>query len=72
MFKRLRLILKFGTSENGKQIITIHILPSISRSKENQIMKFGQLMEYIMRNIFLQNQTQNVVEKLVPDLLLKK
>ena len=35
-------------------------------------MKFGQLMEYIMRNIFLQNQTQNVVEKLVPDLLLKK
>ena len=72
MFKRLRLILKFGTSENGKQIITIHGLPSISRSKENQIMKFGQLMEYIMRNIFLQNQTQNVVEKLVPDLLLKK
>ena len=72
MFKRLRLILKFGTSENGKQIITIHVLPSISRSKENQIMKFGQLMEYIMRNIFLQNQTQNVVEKLVPDLLLKK
>ena len=72
MFKRLRLILKFGTSENGKQIITIHVLPSISRSKENQIMKFGQLMEYIMRNIFLQNQTQNVVEKLVPDLLLKR
>ena len=72
MFKRLRLILKFGTSENGKQIITIHVLPSISRSKENQIIKFGQLMEYIMRNIFLQNQTQNVVEKLVPDLLLKK
>ena len=29
-------------------------------------------MEYIMRNIFLQNQTQNVVEKLVPDFLLKK
>ena len=72
MLKRLRLILKFGTSENGKQIITIHVLPSISRSKENQIIKFGQLMEYIMRNIFLQNQTQNVVEKLVPDLLLKK
>ena len=29
-------------------------------------MKFGQLIEYNMRNIFLENHTQNVVEKLVP------
>ena len=29
-------------------------------------MKFGQLIEYNMRNIFLKNHTQNVVEMLIP------
>ena len=29
-------------------------------------MKFGQLIEYNMRNIFLKNHTKNVMEKLVP------
>ena len=32
------------TSQPGKQTIAIHILPSISKSKINQIMKFGQLI----------------------------
>ena len=36
----------------GQQIITIHILSNISRSKDNHTMKFGQLIEYKMRNIF--------------------
>ena len=39
------------TSQTGKQTIAIHILPNISRSKGNQAMKFGQLIEYNMRNI---------------------
>ena len=30
-------------------------------------MKFGQLIEYNMRNIFLGNHTQTMVEKLLPD-----
>ena len=30
------------------------MLTNISRSKENQAMKFGQLIEYNMRNIFLE------------------
>ena len=37
-------------------------------------MKFGQLIEYTMSNIFLiflKNHTQNVVEELVPDAFLK-
>ena len=34
-------------------------------------MKFGQLIEYNMTNIFLENNTQNVAEKLFPDLFLK-
>ena len=32
----------------------LHILPNISRSKRNQKMKFGQLIECDMRNIFLE------------------
>ena len=40
---------------------------NISRSKDNQTMKFGQLIEYNMRNIFLKNYAQNVLEKLVPE-----
>ena len=31
-----------------------------------------QLIEYNMRNIFLENHTQGVVEKLIPDALMKK
>ena len=34
--------------------MVIHILPNISRSKGNQAMKFGQLVKYNMRNIFLE------------------
>ena len=30
-------------------------------------MKFGQIIEYKMRNIFLENYTRNAVEKLFPD-----
>ena len=37
-----------------KQTIAIHILSNISRSKGNQVRKFGQLLEYNIRNIFLE------------------
>ena len=47
------LISKFMTSLTGKLLIAIHILPTILRSKGNQTMKFGQLIDYKMRNIFL-------------------
>ena len=55
------------TSQPGKQTNAIHMLPSISRSKGNQTMNFGQLMEYSMRNIFFKNHAQNLVEKLFPN-----
>ena len=41
-------------SQPGKQINVIHILPDISRSKGNQVKKLGLLIDYNMRNIFLQ------------------
>ena len=36
---------KLMTSQTGQQIIAIHILPNISRSKGSQRMEFGQLIE---------------------------
>ena len=42
------------TSQPGKQTIGIHILPSMSRTNGNQTMKFGQLIKYKMRKIFLE------------------
>ena len=59
------------TLQSGKQTFAIHILPCISRSKDNQTVKYGQLIEYNMKRIFLENQTQNIVEKLVPNPFLK-
>ena len=32
----------------------MHLLPDISRSKDNQAMKFSQLIEYNMSNIFVE------------------
>ena len=46
------------TSQIGKQTIAIHILTNISRSKGNQAMKFSQLVEYNMRNIFLEKPSK--------------
>ena len=42
------------TSQPGQQTIVMHILPNILRSKSNQTMKFGQLIECNMRNFFLE------------------
>ena len=40
------------TSQTVQQIISIHILPNISRRKNNQEMKFDQFLKYSVRNIF--------------------
>ena len=41
------------TSQPGKQIVAIHMLHNISRSKGNQMINFDQKIENNMRNIFL-------------------
>ena len=69
--RKIRLISKSMTSQPCSQTIAIHILPNISRSKGNPAMKFGQLIEYNIRNIFVENHSQNVLEKLFPDPYLK-
>ena len=49
----------------------MHILPYILRNKDNETMKFGQLIEYNIKNIFLEKLYKNVLEKLFPDPFLK-
>ena len=39
-------------SKTGRQIITIYLLSNISRIKGNKTIKFCQLIEYNVRNIF--------------------
>ena len=60
------------TSMIGQQIITIQILPNISKSKDNQTMKFGQLLEYDMRNIFPEKLYTKCGEEASPRPFYKK
>ena len=50
---RLMLISQFMTPQPGKQIITIYILANISRNRDDQTLKFAQLIKYNVRNMFL-------------------
>ena len=56
LIRRTVLISKLMTSQPGKQIITIHMLPNIARSKGNQTVKFGQLIEFNNINISLRQE----------------
>ena len=63
LVRKKKLISKFMTLSLGKKPIPLHILTNISRIKGNQTMKYGQLIEYNMRNIFLEKSyTKSVGE----------
>ena len=47
------------TSQPLKKKTAIHILPNILRSESNQTMKFGPLIEYNMKKIFLEKYTKS-------------
>ena len=67
LIRRIRLI----SSEPSLQTIAIYILLNISKSKGNQTMKLGQLIEYNKR-FFFKNCAENEARRLVPDLFKKK
>ena len=48
------------------------MLPNISRSKGNQAIKFGQLIEYNMRSIFVEKPYTKCVGETIPRPLSKK
>ena len=59
LIRKIRLTSKFMTSQPGLQTVAIHILPNISQSKDNQTMKFGQLIEYNKKDIFVKKLCGN-------------
>ena len=69
--RKIKLISRLMTSQPGKQTIPMHILTNVSRSKSNQGMKFGRLIKYECGLFFLNNHTQNVLNKLFPDPFLE-
>ena len=58
-------------SQPGLQTTAIHILPNISRSKDNQTMKFDQLIEYKMRNTFVEKSYTKFAGETIHRLLSK-
>ena len=52
------------TLKTWKKRIAIHILPNISRSKSNQTMKFGQLIEHNWDTFSLKKHTESMAKKL--------
>ena len=59
-------------SQPGLQTIALDILPNISRSKGNQAMKYCQLIEYNMRNIFVEKSYTKCAGETIPRPLSKK
>ena len=54
------------TSQPWKQTIAIHMLSIILRTEGNQTMKFGQLRQNNMSNIFLEKAYKKYGEKTIP------
>ena len=46
---------RIRTSQTGQKVIIMHNLPNISRSKDNQKLKFGQLIKYNLTDIFFKS-----------------
>ena len=58
-------------SQPEKQTIAIHILINISRPKGNQTTKFGQLIQYNIKTIFLEKSYTKFGRKTIPGLFSK-
>ena len=65
--KKAKAAFKIYDFKTGQQIRAIHKFFNILRIKGNQPIKFGQLIEYKIRNTcHTQNHTDNAAEKLIP------
>ena len=62
------LISKSMTPQPGWQAMAIHIFPN----KDNQPMKFGQLIQYNMRNISVEKSYTKYAGETIPRSLSKK
>ena len=59
------------TSQPRKETIPIHLLPNSSRSKDNETLKFGQVIEYNMRNLFLKKSYTKYGGETIPRPFIK-
>ena len=66
LMRKIRMISKLITSQTGKQTIAIHILPNISGGTDNLTMKFGQLIEYNVRKVFLEKSFTKYIGETIP------
>ena len=60
------------TSQPGYQTIAIHIFTIISRNTGNQAMKFDQVIQYNMKNIFLEKSYTKCRRETIPRPFSKK
>ena len=65
----IRLTLKIMTPQPGHNLVNKQLLPNISQSKDNQTMKFGQLIEN-SRYFFSKSYAENEARRLVPHFFL--
>ena len=70
LIRKIRLISRFMTSQPDSQTITMHISSNISRSKDNQTVKFDQLIEKSRKIHLFKNYAENKAGRLAPDILL--
>ena len=56
----------------GNQTSALYILPNISRSKDNQTIKFVQLIEYNMRHVFVEKSYTKCGGETIPKPFSKK
>ena len=72
LIRKIMLILKVMTSQTDSQTIPVYILLNISRSKGKQTMKLDQLIEYTMRNIFVEKSCTKFARQIILRPLSKK
>ena len=71
LIRNVRLTSNSMTSQLGWQTIVIYIFTNISKSKDNQAIEFGQLIEYNIRNIFLEKLKTKCGRETIPKLFSK-
>ena len=54
LIRKIRLTSKFMMSQPGLQTLAVYIILNVSQYKYSKAIKFGQLIEYNKKNIFLQ------------------
>ena len=60
------------TSQAGSQKVSIHIMANIWRIKGNQTRKFGHLIEYNIKKIFVEKSYTKCVRDTIPRPFSKK